>query len=207
MPVISNELSVCDCRCSLRRSTLYYAWLLPMATIIAHNLVVFALVVKVLCHRHRPGALDHPGNSSGVFTLLDYTISQVVWAIIWLLLLSLYLLLLLLLILLSSLLLLLLLLRANHLDHNGPLGRVQWPRVPYASCFREQWKTTLDSSLWRLYDACFAWYSVDFQCIRYDWLTRGQEHSSTWSSLQCMLSGSIFFGIELMVTTSKRQAK
>lgn len=37
---------------------MYYAWLLPMAVIILHNMVVFAMVVKVLNRPHRPGVLQ-----------------------------------------------------------------------------------------------------------------------------------------------------
>ena len=35
-------------RCSLRPTTLYYGWVVPMSVIILHNLVVFALVMQVL---------------------------------------------------------------------------------------------------------------------------------------------------------------
>lgn len=44
-------------RCALRPLTLYYGWLLPMSLIILHNLVVFALVLRVLC-RKQPGGIQ-----------------------------------------------------------------------------------------------------------------------------------------------------
>jgi len=47
----------CWCRCSLRSSTLYFGWLLPMCVIILHNLVVFTLVVRVL-------AASQPGHAT-----------------------------------------------------------------------------------------------------------------------------------------------
>ena len=47
---------VMDDRCALRPRTLYYGWLLPMSIIILHNLVVFALVLRVL-YRKQPGGI------------------------------------------------------------------------------------------------------------------------------------------------------
>ena len=48
-------------RCALRQTTLYYGWLLPMSIIIVHNLVVFALVLRVL-HQKQPGGTQFTSN-------------------------------------------------------------------------------------------------------------------------------------------------
>jgi len=42
-------------RCALRQTTLYYGWLLPMSIIILHNLVVFAMVLRVLNRKQLGG--------------------------------------------------------------------------------------------------------------------------------------------------------
>ena len=47
MTTIMCRGTLCD-RCSLRKTTLYFGWLLPMSFIILHNLIVFAMVIRVL---------------------------------------------------------------------------------------------------------------------------------------------------------------
>ena len=44
----SRNVATINYRCSLPPATLYYAFLLPMALIITHNLAVFAMVLKVI---------------------------------------------------------------------------------------------------------------------------------------------------------------
>ena len=51
-----SYIDICHDRCSLRSSTLYFAWLLPMSLIIIHNLIVFALVIRVLITEHPAAA-------------------------------------------------------------------------------------------------------------------------------------------------------
>jgi len=55
------------CRCSLRTGTLYFGWLLPMSIIIVHNLVVFALVLRVL-------AASQPGHAPLASNILLFVV-------------------------------------------------------------------------------------------------------------------------------------
>lgn len=64
-------------RCSLQHNTLIYGWILPMSLIIAHNLIVFAMVLfKVLLKRDAAAAANSKGKkfcrpSIHVYIVLD----------------------------------------------------------------------------------------------------------------------------------------